>query len=63
MKEKLSSFIPLPSSLLFSGRFRDLACFEATGANLLALDAAGGALDADRLQIGIEATARPIVRV
>jgi hypothetical protein len=46
-----------------SGRFRDFARLDATGANLLALDAALRALDADGLQIRVEAAARAIVRV
>jgi hypothetical protein len=46
-----------------SGRFRDFARLDATGANLLTLDAAFGALNADGLQVRIEATARAIVSV
>jgi hypothetical protein len=44
-------------------RFGDFARFDATGANLLALDAALGALNADGLQVGIKATARAIISV
>jgi hypothetical protein len=44
-------------------RFSDFARLDATGANLLALSAAFGPLHADRLQVGIKATARAVVRV
>jgi hypothetical protein len=46
-----------------SGRFRNFARLDATGANLLTLDAALRALNADGLQVWIKATARAIVSV
>jgi hypothetical protein len=48
---------------LLSGRFRDFARLDATGANLLALNTALRALNADGLQIRIKAAARAIVCV
>jgi hypothetical protein len=44
-------------------RLCDFARLDATGANLLALNAACGTLDAYGLQVGIKATARAVVRV
>lgn len=46
-----------------SGRFRDLARLDATGANLHALRAALRTLNAYGLQIRIKAATRPIVCV
>jgi len=44
-------------------RLGDFARLDTTGANLLAFNAALRALDADGLQVGIEAAARAIIRV
>jgi hypothetical protein len=44
-------------------RLCDFARLDATGANLLALNAACGALHTNGLQVGIKATARAVVRV
>jgi hypothetical protein len=44
-------------------RFCDFARLDATGANLLALNAACGALHSNGLQVRIKATARAVVRV
>ena len=46
-----------------SGRFRDFARLDATGANLHSLHAALRTLNADGLQIRIKATRRAIVCV
>jgi hypothetical protein len=48
---------------LASGRFRDFARLDATGANLHPLSAALWTLNADGLQIGIKAATRAIVCV
>ena len=48
---------------LVSGCLSDFTGLDTTGANLLALDASLGALHADRLQVGIKATPRAVVRV
>jgi hypothetical protein len=47
----------------FLSRLGDFACLDATGANLLAFDAALRALNADGLQVGVKATARAVIRV
>jgi hypothetical protein len=47
----------------FLSRLGDFACLDATGANLLAFDAALRTLDADGLQVGVKAAARAIIRV
>jgi hypothetical protein len=46
-----------------SGRLCDFASLDTTGANLHTLSTATGSLNPYGLQVGIEATARAIVRV
>src|SRR2546423_3242015 len=62
MKRKPFLFIPHPSSLPLR-RLCDLACFDAGGADLHPHRAALGALDADRLQVWVEAPRGAVIRV
>jgi hypothetical protein len=65
--ERLNSFslITHPSDFLLAllRCFGDLARLDATGADLHALRSAVGELNAYGLQVGIEATRGPIIRV
>jgi hypothetical protein len=51
------------SNSCFLGSLRYFACLDAAGANLHACSAALRTLYAYGLQVGIEATARPIISV
>ena len=59
---KQALFILQPAAFVLCC-FGDLACFDATGADLHPLNSALRTLDANGLQVGIEATARAIVSV
>ena len=62
MNAEVKSFSIHHSSFPSRG-FGNFASLDATGADLHALDASLRTLHADGLQVWIEATARPIVRV